>query len=90
MSGLANQIGIIASLLTVLSFLPQVVKIWRSQDAAAISLRMYLLLFTATGLWAWFGVLIGSVPVIVTNAVCFVLQGSILVLKLRSPSNKLG
>lgn len=90
MSGLANQIGIIASLLTVLSFLPQVVKIWRSQDAAAISLRMYLLLFTATGLWAWFGVLIGSAPVIVTNAVCFVLQGSILVLKLRSPLNKLG
>jgi len=80
---LANRIGFVASLLTVVSFVPQVVKIWLQGDTRAISLRMYILLVGATGLWTWFGWVIQSVPVIVTNSICFVLQGSILMLKLR-------
>lgn len=83
-ASLADRIGTVASVLTVLSFLPQVIKIWRLRDTRAISLRMYLLLVTATGLWTWFGWLIQSTPVIVTNSICFVLQASILVLKLQS------
>lgn len=80
---LANRIGFVASLLTVVAFMPQVIKIWRQRDTRAISLRMYILLVSATGLWTWFGWVIQSVPVILTNSICFVLQASILLLKLR-------
>ena len=80
---LANRIGLVASLLTVMSFMPQVWKIWREGDARALSLRMYILLVSATGLWTWFGWVIQSIPVIVTNSICFILQSSILMLKLR-------
>lgn len=81
---MADRIGFIASLLTVVSFTPQVLKIWRTRDCQAISLRMYLLLVSATGLWAWFGFLIHSTPVILTNSLCFILQLSILLLKVNS------
>lgn len=81
-SDLANRIGSVASVITVMAFLPQAWKIWRQRDAEAISLRTYLLLVSASGLWTWFGLVINSVPVIVTNSICLVVQTSILVLKL--------
>ncbi len=81
---LADRIGSAASLITVVAFLPQVVKIWKLRDTHAISLRMYVLLVSASGLWTWFGWVIQSTPVILTNSICFALQLSILVLKLQS------
>ena len=83
MSSHANQIGTIASVFAITAFLPQVLKIWRSGDTSAISLRMYILLVIATGLWLYFGYLIRSSPVIFTNGICFVFQLSILYLKLK-------
>jgi len=81
-SDLANRIGSVASVITVVAFLPQAWKIWRHGDAASISLRTYLLLVSASALWTWFGVVIASVPVIITNSICLVVQTSILMLKL--------
>lgn len=83
-TALADRIGTVASALTVLSFLPQVAKIWQQRDAKAISLRMYALLTSATALWTWFGVIIESAPVIATNAIRLALQASILGLKIKS------
>jgi len=81
-SDLANRIGSVASVITVMAFLPQAWKIWRQRDATAISLRTYLLLVSASGLWTWFGWVIQSVPVILTNSICLLVQASILMLKL--------
>lgn len=81
---LANQIGTFASVLTVAAFMPQALKILRQGEARAVSLRMYLLLVGASTLWIWFGVVIASVPVIVTNSICLVLQACTLALKLQT------
>jgi len=80
---LADRIGSVASVLTVMAFLPQAYKIWSHRDAAAISVRTYLLLVSASALWTWFGCVIASVPVIVTNSICLVVQLAILLLKLN-------
>ncbi len=45
---LANQIGSVASVLTVGAFVPQSLKILRHGEARAVSLRMYLLLVSAS------------------------------------------
>ena len=45
---LANQIGTVASVITVGAFVPQSLKILRQGDAGAVSLRMYLLLVSAS------------------------------------------
>lgn len=83
MSLLANAIGIGAALCSMTSFIPQITKIWRERDAASVSLRMYLVTVTGFSLWIGYGALIGSWPVVGSNAICLTLSGAILALKWR-------
>src|SRR3954468_3977883 len=79
----AVWVGTFAGSMTTLSFLPQVVRVWRRKSAADLSYG-YLLAF-ATGIGAWFiyGVLINSKPVITTNIVTLVLVCTIVAMKVR-------
>ena len=76
-------IGALAGTLTTIAFIPQVIKTWRSRSAGDISLFMFLLFSTGVALWLVYGIAIGSVPVIVANAITLMLALSILVLKIR-------
>ena len=76
-------LGLVAGTLTTISFVPQVLKVWRSRSAANISLAMFLLFTVGVLLWGIYGVLIGSLAVIVANAVTFVLTVGIIAMKLR-------
>lgn len=78
---LVNAVGTAAALCSMTSFTPQILKIWRDKDASSVSLRMFLLTVTGFVLWTTYGVLLGSWPVAVANAVCLVLSGVILALK---------
>ena len=44
---------------------------------------MFLLMVSGIALWLTYGILIGDLPLIASNAVTLVLAGSILVAKLR-------
>lgn len=81
---LPNALGIVAGLLSVSSFVPQVLKAWREGDTDAISKRMYLVTVTAFVLWTSYGFVLGSPVLIVFNALSLVLSGSILWLKIRN------
>jgi len=83
LSLVANAVGVGAALCSMTSFAPQILKIWRERDASSVSFRMYLVTVTGFALWIGYGVLIGSWPVAVSNVVCLVMSGAILVLKLR-------
>jgi MtN3 and saliva related transmembrane protein len=76
-------LGLVAGTLTTISFVPQVLKVWRSRSAADISLAMFLLFTVGVLLWGIYGVLIGSLAVIVANVVTFVLTVGIIAMKLR-------
>ena len=76
-------LGIVAGCFSTYAFVPQVLKIWREGDTQAISLRMYVLRVSGFALWLWYGVLIGSAPVIVFNILSLILGGTVLVLKAR-------
>jgi MtN3 and saliva related transmembrane protein len=76
-------LGAVAGLCTSFSFVPQVQKAWQGTDTAAISKRMYVISLAAFGLWIVHGIMIGSVPIILFNAVNIVCSGLILALKLR-------
>ena len=80
----ATGMGILAGLLSTASFLPQVLKTWRDGDTEAISLKMYLVTVAAFALWIAYGVLIGSWPVMIFNALSLILSASILVMKIRA------
>lgn len=80
---LPTLLGTAAGTLSTASFVPQVLKAWREGNTEAISKRMYLVSVSAFVLWTAYGFLLGSVPLIVFNALSLILSGSILVLKLR-------
>ena len=80
---LANVVGVGAALLSMSSFAPQIVKIWRERDASSVSLRMYLVTVSGFSLWIAYGLLIESWPVAVSNAVCLAMSAAVLALKWR-------
>ena len=71
-------LGYMAATCTTLSFVPQAVKTIRSRDTHGISLWMYVI-FTF-GIVCWF---LHSWPMIVSNAITFLLAVTILGLKLK-------
>lgn len=76
-------IGYLAATLTTLSFVPQAAKTIRSRDTSGISLGMYVVFTLGIVAWFLYGIALGSWPMIVSNAITFVLAAVILVLKLR-------
>jgi len=76
-------IGLTAGTCTTLSFLPQVIKSWRTRKTKDISFIMYSILGIGVILWLIYGLLIKDIPIIVANAVAVVLVSSVLFLKIR-------
>lgn len=67
-------VGLIAAFLTTISFLPQAVKVYRSQSADGLSLPMYLIMFIGVCMWLYYGLRIASLSVVVANTVTACLQ----------------
>ena len=59
-------------------------KIYKEKNAAGISLTMYIILFTGVILWFVYGILIGSLSIIIANGVTALLQLSIIIFKLKN------
>ena len=82
-SWLTEGIGNTAAVCTTVSFVPQLIRVWRRKSADDISLIMFLLFSTGVALWLVYGLLIGSFPIAAANTVTLALALAILVLKLR-------
>ena len=80
---LVDAVGVGAALCSMTSFAPQIAKIWRERDASSVSLRMYMVTVAGFSLWIAYGLLIRSWPVAVSNAICLVMSGAVLMLKWR-------
>jgi len=76
-------IGSIAAVCTTGAFVPQVVRVWRLKSAGEISLTTFSVFAVGTGVWLVYGLFIGSIPVILANAVTLLLALTIVALKLR-------
>lgn len=79
----SDLLGLVAGTLTTAAFVPQVVKIWRTRSTHDISLGMFSLFNAGLLLWLGYGILIGSVPIVVSNLVTLALALTILFFKLR-------
>lgn len=76
-----DYLGFAAGLITTISFVPQLVRIYRTKSGGDISAWMMLLFGTGISLWLVYGVIIKSPPIIAANAITLVLVLVILVLK---------
>jgi MtN3 and saliva related transmembrane protein len=75
--------GYAAASCTTFSFVPQVLKVWRTRSAGDISGGMYLLFIVGLALWMVYGAALSSWPILVANTVTIVLAGAVLLMKWR-------
>lgn len=78
-----EYLGYGAGLLTVGSFLPQVIRVWRTRQTRDLSLSMFALLSTASSLWIIYGAITKDWPVVLTNVGMVALNGAIATAKVR-------
>ncbi len=78
-----QYLGYFAGLLTVGSFLPQVIRTWRTRQTRDLSLVMFALLSTASLLWIVYGAFTRDWPVILTNSGMVAMNGALAIAKLR-------
>ena len=76
-------LGFLAALLTTVAFVPQALKTLRTRDTSGISLGMYSVFTVGIACWFGYGLYLDSWPMILSNAVTFVLAAVILGLKLK-------
>ncbi len=82
------MIGTFAAIASTVSFAPQAWKIIKRRHTGDISTAMYVITVTGFGLWLAYGVLRGEWPLIVSNALCFLMSGFILLMSLLPQRRK--
>ncbi len=75
-------VGAAAGLCSTISFAPQAWKIIRSRRTRDISLRMYSVTVTGFALWLAYGIMLGEWPLMLSNGLCLLMSGFILLMKL--------
>jgi MtN3 and saliva related transmembrane protein len=80
---LTSLVGLAAGLLTTVSLVPQVTKIWKSRSAKDVSRKMFIAFCLGVALWLVYGIAKGDIPMMIWNSVSLVLALSILGMKLK-------
>jgi MtN3 and saliva related transmembrane protein len=80
---LTSLIGFSAATLTTVSFLPQVIQVWKTKSTKDISLGMFSIFSTGVFLWLVYGILIKDWALFMANFVTLILASIILTFKLK-------
>ncbi len=78
-----NAIGWLAAVGTTVSFVPQLVRVWRLRSAREISLITFLVFSVGVFLWLLYGIFAHSMPIILANGITLAISLAILALKIR-------
>lgn len=76
-------VGVIASVSTAVSSLPQLIKLFREKKAENVSLVMFAILVAGLGVWVWYGILKDDWIIIIANGFSFLVNLTTFILSLR-------
>lgn len=76
-------LGIAAGTITSITFLPQVVQIWKTKSAKDISLQMLLLLILGVSMWLAYGIIQAVPSIIYTNSMVLIMSLVMLYFKFK-------
>lgn len=82
MSGI-QILGLAAGTITSITFLPQVIQIWKTKSAKDLSLQMLLLLILGVSMWLTYGILVMDAAIIYTNSMVLTMSLIMLFFKLK-------
>ena len=74
-------LGFVAAGLSAISFLPQLIKIWRFRSVKDISTGMYVIYAVSVILWLVYGIIIKSEPLVLAEILTLILVSAILTMK---------
>ncbi|MBU2540768.1 MAG: SemiSWEET transporter [Candidatus Omnitrophica bacterium] len=76
-------IGLIAGSLCTISFLPQVIRIFKTKRTKDLSLITFSVFSLGVLLWLIYGILIGELPIILANTATLALALLIVIMKIK-------
>ncbi len=80
---LVTVIGIVASIGTAMSMVPQLTKLIKEKKADGISVFMLLVLFIGVGCWVAYGILKKDWIIIISNSFSFIVNMVLTILTIR-------
>src|SRR3990172_5295268 len=78
-----NMIGFGAALLSMVAYVPQAIKVYKTRHTKDISLSMFLIMTLGVILWLIYELMLNSLPMIVANIFTISLSGYILIMKIK-------
>lgn len=76
-------LGIMAGTLTTISFIPQVIKIYKMKDAKDLSMATFCVFSFGVFLWVIYGIVVCEWPIILANGITLILIFLIIAMKIR-------
>ncbi|HOX54478.1 MAG: SemiSWEET transporter [Candidatus Omnitrophica bacterium] len=76
-------VGILAGTLCTISFIPQIVKIFKTRQAKDLSLITFSVFASGVFFWFIYGIMIKEFPVILANGITLVLVAIVIAAKLK-------
>ena len=76
-------LGMMAGTLTTISFIPQVIKIYKTKDAKDLSIATFYIFSCGVFLWLVYGVVMREWPIILANGVTLILIFLIIAMKIK-------
>lgn len=80
---LAEILGLAAGTITSITFLPQVIRIWKTRSVKDISMLMMVLLVLGTSCWLTYGLLMKDTAIIYTNIMVLAMSLIMLYFKIK-------
>lgn len=82
-----DLLGMTAGCISSITFLPQVIKTWKTRSATDISLLMFTFATISVIMWLVYGIILGNIPIIFTNAMVLLFSLIMLYMKYRFRNN---
>jgi MtN3 and saliva related transmembrane protein len=76
-------LGLAAGTISSITFLPQVLRIWKTKSAKDLSLNMLALLILGVSMWLTYGIMVKDVAIIYTNSMVLTMSFIMLYFKFR-------
>ena len=86
---LIGFVGTAAGFVSTITFLPQVIKIWRTKSAKDLSSLTLFFLFLNVSLWLLYGILVNDYPIMGTNGIVLSMIIAMIYFKYRFRDNNL-
>jgi MtN3 and saliva related transmembrane protein len=76
-------VGFVAGFFSMISFVPQVYKTFKTKSAKGVSSQMFVIVCLSNIFWITYGLVLGQMPIIMTNIVMLSLASTQLMLKIK-------